>query len=140
MLRDGASSSLDVYVDGVLVPFSGTPIDNRTDTMTNTPRSVRIAGFGGASDDRIHSVAIWGAGLTGFDVTTLYNGGAGADPDYRVNSGTYDKAACLLHWWRLGFETGNLGKDFGNYFPMVDVMEDNLDIDATEVVSDFPGM
>lgn len=137
--RDGSTSSLDVFVDGTLVSPSQVFVDNRTSTMTNTPRYVRFLGNFNGSSDRVHSAALWGAALTGFDVTTLYNEGDGSAPDYRVNSGTYDKSSSLLHWWRLGFESGNFGKDFGSYYPPVNVMEDAVAIDSSDVVSDFPG-
>jgi hypothetical protein len=127
--------------DMILTPFLKF-VDN-SGSMTNTNRKVTIGGFDPTGayqwDGKCYSVAIWDTVLGANEVSTIYNFGDGRF-DLNTDSGNYASSANLPHWWRLGFDSNDIGKDYGNHTVLINVMEDAFGIDVTDIVNDFPGM
>ena len=133
-----------VYKDGSVV----TP-----DSQVNFPRTLsspnaRVA-FGNRYADIVspqslegnnYMVAMWDVALTSTEISDVYNSGDGPTLDLASNFGNYSSSADLLHWWRLGLDSGDIGKDYGNHTTLIDVMTDAVEIDVTDIVNDFPGM
>jgi hypothetical protein len=55
-----------------------------------------------------------------------------------LNSGNYVSKANLVHWWRLGHDSGDIGKDYGTGSPFIDVMTNAANISAADIVVDAP--
>ena len=136
-------TDLIMYKNGsVLTPTKS--VDN-SGTMGTNARAVTLGG--GTPNDmdvttltldgKHHSYAIWNSELSADEVTVLYNSGAGEGIDYASDSGDYVSSANLKHWWRLGFDSLDIGKDYGNHTTLIDVMDGAIGVDATDIVNDF---
>ncbi len=79
-------------------------------------------------DGLIHSAAVWNVALPTAEIIQVYNGGVGINLDGDV--GDYSSSANLLHWWRLGFDSLDMGKDYGVHTNLFDVMDDAANITA----------
>lgn len=106
---DGAAANdpVIVYRNGVAVASTG-GTDN-TGTQTNTAREVTI----GDNQSRIHEfvgrvyqIALWSTVLSAANALTLYEQRWFIDPT-TIGSGT------CVHWWRPGYDTTDIGKDYG---------------------------
>lgn len=102
-----ANDPVIVYRNGVAVASTG-GTDN-TGTQTNTSREVtlgdvqsRIHEFVG----RVYQIALWSTVLTATNALDLYNQRWFIDPT-TVGSGT------CVHWWRPGYNTADIGADYG---------------------------
>lgn len=137
---DGFRNEITLFVNGVSAPATTINTNLLPTFMTSNLRKIVIGGTSGASTNKYFSTAIWDVALNGFDVTSLYNGGNGYIVDLLASSGTYSKANHLRHWWRHGFEPGNIGKDFGTNYNLIDIMSESSGIDASNVVIDYPGL
>ncbi len=138
-------TNVTVFKDGV---DQGAPdITSKDDagTMTSTDREVWIAtreddGFNEQFEGRIYSLGVWSAELDVNSIGVLYNSGDGTLVDWSEDSGAYTEASELEHWWRLGFDSEDIGADSGVNATKIDVMDDAANITAADdVVSDGPG-
>ena len=133
---DGATDTLTVYENGSSIVPSSTPTDT-TGTMTDTDRPIVIGNnpAGGAQDYSgfIHSMAFWDVDI-GSAVTEIFNGGVASTFNLRKAS----FKANLQHWWRLGQDTTDIGKDSGIGSPLIDVDENSANITAADIVSESP--
>ena len=132
-------TTLQAYYDGVAVAPSTTPTDN-AGTMTNTIREVWFGSQQGGTDDltgRIHSVTVWD---TAMDANGAYAASAvGHNPD----SGNYDYANNLVHWWRFGLP--KVGEMVGSSFVCdavetggIDISVNATNITDADIISDAP--
>lgn len=138
---DGTVSGVKLYVDGV---DQGASDVNSTDldgsTMAEQNRDVRIGGFNTGAQDRwvgpIYSAGIYSNVLGSAEVTAMYNSGNARDFNLLENSGSYNSAANLLHYYRLGIDALNMGLDRG-----LDLLVHDLNqglFDETDFTTDIP--
>ena len=116
-------SSVVLYHDGAAVAASAGSIDD-PGTMTDTARRIFIgavdqgaAGF----DGMIHSIGVWNVALGAAEALALYNGGDGRAANWYADFGAYVSSDDLPHWWRLGLDPNDPGKDYGVAAVPIDV-------------------
>lgn len=136
-------TDLLLYHQGSELAADSEDTDN-AGTMTSTNRQIGVGAFHSGSatasfDGKLHSYGIWDVVLDAAAVTELYNSGAGELVEYDTDGTNYTSSADLLHWWRLGFNSGDIGKDYGTHSTLIDVMDDATGIDATDIVASYPG-
>lgn len=87
----------------------------------------------------IHSVAIWNTDVTAA-VSDIYAAGDPTNVNLNSSFGSYSFAGNLAHWWRLGVDSGDIGKDFSTagFTPTINVGDDASNIDAGDIVADVP--
>jgi len=122
-----------VYGDGVATTPTSSGFN--AGSMTDTTRTVTIGENPNAPfplSGFVHSVAIWDADITSA-VAEIYNGGTASTFNLRTASFN----ANLQHWWRLGQDTTDLGKDSGKG-TLIDVDENSTNITSDDIVSESP--
>ncbi len=135
-------TDLEFYKDGVNDPGS-INTDNRPGTMTSTNRAVFIgsqASVGGPAapaNGDYHWVALLNKALDQAAITEVFNAGSGAF-NLLADSGNYDGAAFAKHWWRLGLDPLDIGKDSGIAGTLINVLNDAIGITAADIVSNVP--
>ena len=94
----GAESHIKIYIDGVhKVTQTQTSSYSDVDDTMELGRYNPYNWYTGQMDE----VAIWDSVAIDADgVTALYN--SGEPIDLKTNSGDYDNASDLAHWWRMG--------------------------------------
>ncbi|KKN64838.1 hypothetical protein LCGC14_0487580 [marine sediment metagenome] len=131
-------TDLVTYIDGS-VATPTTLVDDNAGTMTDTARRVSISSREGEGvpqsffEGKIHSVSVWNTVLTQPKVTVLENSGRPQEIDNRVNSGAYDASANLVHYWRLGLDASDIGKDSGTG-TAIDIGDDAVNITSDDIV------
>jgi hypothetical protein len=125
--------------------------DAETGTSTNQPdglnRVVIIgaenANGGNPFNGNIHSVAIWDSVLTSDEITAIYNSGNGDSFDLNADSGNYSSSSDLAHWWRIGHNAGDIGKDDATVpggSGAIDITDSANNItEGADIVTDSPG-
>ena len=83
-----------------------------------------------------HQAFVWSNALTTAELVALYNGGVGYKVDPTSDFGNYASSATLLHWWKLGFEIEDIGKDYSGSGSPIDLMDNQVGI-ATIDISTF---
>jgi hypothetical protein len=117
------------------------------DPVASAGRSVRIgAAYSGiaaavelplsAYSGIMGPVAIWNAGVTDQELATVVSGAFGID--LTTNSGIYTSSANLVHWWRLGADDTDLGKDYNITVSGINVGDDATISGTNEIVVDSP--
>ncbi len=109
-------------------------------TFTNISREISIGGqIQGLPrlDGQFASLAIWDDYLTSAEITAIYNSGD-IGIDLASDSGSYASSANLIHWFQLGRDSSDIGKDYGNASTLYDLMDNQVDISAADIVSDVP--
>lgn len=91
-------------------------------------------------DGLIHSTAFWSKVLSEDTITDIYNGGDGAPVDLREVQGNYsqDDVDNLQHYWRHGFNSGDIGEDLGNG-TAIDLGNNSANITSADIVNNYPG-
>ena len=128
-------TNLLLYVDGVETAPDTLTVDN-AGTMSDSTRAVSVgARTNGTSQlvARIHSVAMWSAVLGQDAATYLENSGIPENLDHRVNKGNYSFSGDLVHYWRLGLDAGDIGKDSGT--ANIDIGDNAVGIGADDIVN-----
>lgn len=139
---DFAGFPLSLFHNGVDQGAPDSTAANTLDNMADSTRNIGIGALFNAGlkfNGRIHSVGVWNSALTAAEVTALYNSGNGAVVNWASNSGNYVSSANLVHWWRLGHNSLDIGKDYG-VGTAIDVDTDATNITAADIVSDYPGI
>lgn len=125
------------YEDGVALPGGNIQIINDgTGTMTDTARSVFIGSFSLAGPKWpgfIHSAALWDVDISSA-VAEIYNGGTAST--FNLRNASFN--ANLQHWWRLGQDSTDLGKDSARTSAPIDVNVDSANITSADIVSESP--
>ncbi len=134
LVWNNSGTALTMYRNGILVARSGQTAQNNF-TMNSTNRRVQIGQNGGVQpySGFIHSIALYNADVASAAVE-LYNGGTVSSLD--LNAASFN--ANLSHWWRLGQDPSDLGKDSGIAATLIDVDVDSLNIDASDISSESP--
>jgi len=134
---DGPGNLLRMYENGVLVApdqslnlLSSPPMDDLAPF-----RKIVIGGGPAAFSGFIHSIAIWDT-LVDSAVVELYN--AGVASTFDLNAASF--AGNLAHWWRLGLDPSDLGKDYAasGITPLIDADQNSVNIDASDISSTSP--
>ena len=131
---DGAGT-LSMYKDGNLVAPTTKAIDTNNRTMANTNRGIQLGRNGGvqAFSGFIHSVAMWDEDVSSA-ATELFNGGVAST--FNLSRASFN--ANLQHWWRLGQDPDDLGKDSGIASNLIDVDFNSTNITAADIDAESP--
>lgn len=86
----------------------------------------------------IHSAAVWDVKLSAAAISSLWNSGTINTIDLTTDFGSYSSSANCQHWYRLGFDSNDIGKDYGASSTLADL--DNTNMNADNIVTDFPGI
>ncbi len=136
-----------VEITDIHETISGVDGFEMADSVASAGRSVRLgAAYSGIAtavelplstwSGILGSVAIWNTGVTGQELGTVVSGNFGID--LITNSGTYTSSANLVHWWRLGADSTDIGKDYTTTVSAINI-GDNATITGTnEIVVDSP--
>lgn len=83
----------------------------------------------------LHSAALWNTDITSA-VSEIFNGGVATTFDLKAAS----FASNLQHWWRLGQDSDNFGKDVGVQIdtPVIDAAVNLENMDATDISTESP--
>lgn len=122
------------YLDGRETSATTTTTDS-AGTMTDSNRGIRIGSDHAGNtilNGGVQSASIWDVVLTGDEVIQIFNHGCGGAVDLANNHGDYASAANLQHWWRVGFDASDIGKDYG-YGTAIDVMDNASNISSDDV-------
>jgi len=135
-------TTLTLYRDASVITADTLTTDN-SGTMTDTNRTVNIANrdIGGWEfSGRIHSTFMVSEALTSAIITDIYNGGAGGVVDLREVQGLWAQTQvdALEHYWRHGFNSGDIGEDLGNASTLIDVGNNAANITSADIVTDSP--
>jgi len=128
-------TTIEVYVDSVLATVTAKTAD-LVDVVGTTQRTIKV------SEDEtysgtLHQVAIWDTLLTETEIARIYNAGVtGVALD--VDSVLYSSSAFLQHWYQLGLDPADIGKDYGNGTDHDLTVLTNLD--ASDITNDAPGV
>ncbi len=130
-------TDMTVYEDGVNVTGDAIKISDNAGTMTDSARDIflgRLTDVAGPIHwpGFIHSVALWNVDITSA-VAEIYNGGTASTLNLRNASFN----ANLQHWWRLGQDSTDLGKDSGRG-TKIDVNVSSVNITSDDIVSESP--
>lgn len=80
--------------------------------------------------------AWWDTTLPAASILSIFNSKAGADLNASFDN--YSQSSNLVHWWRYGHTRNDIGRDYGKGAILIDMMQDSVDIDASDIVSDVP--
>jgi hypothetical protein len=130
LVWDGAE--LRLYQSGFLDEADAKPADD-TVVQTDTPRRLTIEN----GSMVYHSLVVWDRALGQSEIAALQSFTA-VITDLSSNAGAYSGAPNLEHWWRFGFDAGDVGKDYGNAAVPIDADVDAVGIDASDVVAKRP--
>jgi hypothetical protein len=132
-------TNLITYIDGTLATPT-TLVTDDSGTMSDlTGRKVAIGSRQGEGvpqsffEGKTNSVSVWDTVLTQAQVTVLENSGSPHTFDNRVDSGAYNASANLVHYWRLGEDSDDIGKDSGTG-TAINVGDDALNMTADDRV------
>lgn len=139
--NDAGEQALKLYIDGI----DQGAADSSTGTMnsrTDTALDIYIGANGSASqhyDGRIGWVAVWDSTLSAAELQALYNHGC-QFADLNNDFEGYVSSANLEHWWRLGHDDTDIGKDYATAGSSStrDVDTNAANIDVTDIQSGFP--
>lgn len=87
---------------------------------------------------RVASLAVWDKYLGDDEITAVYNSGS-IDFDLANDDGDYISSDNLQHWFQLGKDPDDIGKDYGKADVLLDLMDNQTGITAADIVNDAPG-
>jgi hypothetical protein len=124
-------SNLLLYFDSVL----DTPTVNRNEAVLQVNRSDRIIHVGQNIntnaekwDGEIYQVAYWDTDLNQNSITEIYNSGNPKTVNLLGAGSSYNKAANLQHWYRMGLDNASataMGTDYATAGTPLDLSEHN---------------
>ncbi len=127
------------YADGLDQVANVTKSTDNAGTMEDAVREIAFANQGTSDfadlSANMHSVAMWDVALSAAAILALENGGSHADVDARFAIGNYTSEDNLMHYWRLGLDRSDLGRDWGNAAALVNVNEDSTATTAADIVT-----
>lgn len=139
MTWNDTGSSLLGYFQGVnIVQDSGADNsgvhDNSSSDLDILEPSNRL-GSGLQEGEKLWS-AWWDTTLSAASILSIFNSKAGADLNASFDN--YSQSSNLVHWWRYGHTRNDIGRDYGKAGSLIDLLQDSVDIDASDIVSDVP--
>jgi hypothetical protein len=134
-----ATTSLQIYLDGVLVTANRNPNQNIS-AIVNLDMEGSIGGYKTAGalpgKHRIHQAATWNSELQADEIVSIFNGKDASVVNLLSNSGDYSSASNLKSWWQPCRQLSpNLGHDYG---PQGVNMNVELNVSDTDCSADFP--
>lgn len=133
-------SNLNFYKDGIQRSPDSITNDDVIDQNATADKKLFL-GKGDFTPERllggnIYSVAIWDVAISGSQISSIYNGGGQNLVNLKEDFGDYTSSANLQHWYRLGQDPNNKGKDHGNATAV------DLDVEegTVSIVTDYPGI
>ncbi len=132
-----AASQLVTYKNGS--PLAGTinlDGDCQQDSDVEDIATASASAGSGGWTGRVHSIALWDDLLSAAEVSAIYNSGDAHDFELDSDSGSYTSSADLVHWWRLGLNKIDIG---GDYAGALDLMDNAVNIDQTDISFTYPG-
>lgn len=131
-------TDMKMFLDGVDQGTPDTLTSNNSGTMEDSAREIAFGNLGtsdfGDLGANFHSVSMWNVTLTPAEITALDNSGTPENHDNRFSIGAYTRTSNLMHYWRLGFDSYDLGRDYGNAPLLVNVDEDSTGISGADIV------
>jgi hypothetical protein len=82
---------------------------------------------------------MWNSILTVDEVRTLWTVGEGAFRNWAVDEDAYVSSADLKHWWRIAFDSTDIGKDYVDG-SSVDLMDQASNVSAADIQANYPGI
>jgi len=131
-------TNLKAYLNGVEDTSPSKDVDD-AGTQDDATRQITIGARQDAAqffDGVVHSMAIWDVVLDGDSNTDLFN--SGGQLDWTVATGNYTETADLQHYWRLGLDSADLGKDSGVASTLIDVDVNAQNVTSDDIVTDSP--
>lgn len=138
---DGADPTL--YKDGSSLAPDSDDMAALALPFTDEPRYIGVGtqwdGSGASWLGLMHQISIWRTDL-GSIISDLYNGGAPAALNLNGSFGSYTASGDLAHWWRLGHDSSDVGKDYSEagFTPLISLGTNAVNMDGDDVVSDIP--
>jgi hypothetical protein len=134
-------TSLRGYHNGIedTAPIAAT---DAADSQTNANRGITIGAQSGGSNffaGSMHSVIVWDVALSANAVKDVWCHGMGMAFNPLVNQGDYSQASDVVHWWRLGHDPTNIGKDYATTGSLVDIDTNAANVTALDVQCHYPG-
>lgn len=126
---------INVYVNGVLATVTSKSSD-LTGVVGTTQRVISLSEFE-SYEGQLHHAAAWSTVLTQTEIQRIYNAGV-TGVDLSVDSVLYESSASLEHWYQLGLDSADIGKDYGNGTAHDLTVLTNLD--ANDITNDAPGV
>jgi hypothetical protein len=117
--------------------FDYTSIGWAANTVTNMGGGGPVWGL---AKFRFYNCAMWDVEITAAEAAVLYNGGVPMDYSVDAPSLGYERSGSLIHWFRFGHDSGDIGKNYG-LDPLatgLDMMAAASNIDGTDIVADAP--
>lgn len=128
-------TTIGVYVNAVLATVTSKTFD-LVDVVGTSQRVIRLS-ENESYEGQIHQAAVWSTVLTETEIQRIYNAGVtGVALD--VDSVLYSSSASLQHWYQLGLDPADIGKDYGNGTDHDLTVLVNLD--ASDITNDAPGV
>jgi hypothetical protein len=134
------NTNLVVYHAGALVVPDATPNNGIVPALTDVAKTTEVGLFDGRSPfvGLIHSDGLWSSVLTAAEAAALWNEGRGRDLDWRIDGSIYKSSSDLAHYYRLGLDPADIGKDYGNAAILLNIGDDAVGIDASDIVIESP--
>ena len=133
-------TDLVVYHAGALVVPDATPSNTNPSALTDVAKTIQV---GNADADSpfiglIHSDGLWSSVLTAPEAAALWNEGRGRDINWGIDGSIYKSSSTLAHWYRLGLDPADIGKDYGKAATLINIGDDAVGIDASDIVIESP--
>ncbi len=136
-----------VEITDIHETLSGTGSFIMEDPVASAGRSVRLgaaySGIAGAVQVPLTTwsglmgpVAIWNTEVTNQELATVVSGSFGID--LTTNSGIYTSSASLVHWWRPGADSADIGNDYTVTASAINVGDDATITGTDEIVVGSP--
>jgi hypothetical protein len=132
-------TNLTVYENGIVKTATKT-VDGAV-TQTDSNRDVYVGVNRDAANNHFHGniqqIAIWDAELSANAIKTIWNQGDGGSFQLDVDQGDYAESGNLQHWWRLGNEIADMGKDYGAG-TAIDIDTNSANISVADISATSP--
>lgn len=133
---------LNLYKNGIILNPNIKIIDDNLVQTSSIDKGLMVGdSFITQSDEfqgNLYSAAIWNTTLIPSEISSIWNSGVASGIDLSVNFSSYQSSVNLQHWYRLGLDATNVGKDFGLSSQLANLS--SLNVDMTNITTDFPGI
>jgi hypothetical protein len=103
------------------------------DAITMVNNSTRDLTLPGLPQAHYHELAMWARDLSEAEMNEIIQGG-GNEYRLKANNGVYLAANDLVHWWRWGLDSGDIGADYADAGFDFDMMLDATGINSGDIV------
>jgi hypothetical protein len=145
-LSDGGKDGrVCYYLNGILQTPLETVGDDDIDTSSGiSPVLANAAGylppFANKWNGYLYDCAIWDGAMTAAEALAIYNSGNPLDYSKDSSGIGYTKSADLYHYFRLGYNPADMGKDYGVAAgDKWDLMDNAANITTADIFASWPG-